>query len=97
MRPIAYNHISQLSNEFTNPSRAFWLMRDYMRKAIKLTKNTVTKNTMLKFNKSKVGLKEVEGIAQSIVNKFKSNDNSREAKYSIVKDLMKHVMHDAVK
>ena len=63
MKPTAYNQIYHLSNEFTNPARAYWLMRDYMKKAIKLTKDTMIKDTILKFNKSRIGLKEVEDIA----------------------------------
>ena len=95
MRPIAYNHIFHLSKEFTNPERASWLMRDYMKKAIQLSKNTMTKDTILRFNKSKIGLKDVEQIADSIVYKMKSSDKSREAKYDIVKDIMKHKLKDA--
>ena len=97
MKPNAYNQIYHLSNEFSNPARASWLMRDYMKKAIKLSNNTMTKDTMLKFNKSKVGLKDVENIAESVMNSFKSSDKSREAKYDIVKDLMKHKLKDAIK
>ena len=46
-------------------------MRDYMKKAIKLNKDTAIKDTMLRFNKSKVGLEDVEDIAESIVVKLK--------------------------
>ena len=97
MRPIAYNQIILLSNELTNPTRASWLMRDYMKKAIQLTKNTVNKNTILKFNKAKVGFKDVENIAECVVSKLKCSDKSREAKYEIVKDFMKHKLNDAIK
>ena len=97
MRPIAFNHIFQLSNELTNPERATWLMRDYMKKAIKLSKNTVNKDTILLFNKSRVGHKDVEDIAESLVYKMKNSDKSRETKYHIVKDLMKYRLRDAIK
>ena len=97
MRPIAYNHIFNLSNEFTNPSRASWLMRDYMEKAIKLAKETLTKDIIFKFNKTRIGFKDIEEIAESLVNKQKSGDKSREAKYCIVKDLMKHRFKDVLK
>ena len=97
MRPIAYNHISYLSTEFTNPSRAAWLMRDYMEKAIKLTRETVNKDTILKFKKNRVGFKDVEDIAKSLVLKQKNSDRSRDAEYSIVKDLMKHRYKDVLK
>ena len=97
MNPIAYNQIYHLSHEFTNPKRASWLMRDYMKKAIRLTKDTMIKDTILKFNKLKIGLKDVEEIAESIVDKLKRSDKSREAKYKVVKDLMKHKLEDAVK
>ena len=50
----------------------------------------------MRFNKFKVGLKDVEEIAESIVNKLKSSEKSREAKYDIVKDLMKHKIKDAI-
>ena len=97
MNPFAYNQIFHLSHEFTNPERASWLMRDYMKKAIKLTNYTMTKNTIIKCNKYKVGLNDVEEIAESLVNKMKSCDKSRNAKYDIVKDLMKHKLKNAIK
>ena len=94
MRPIAYNQIHHLSYEFTNPERASSLMRDYVKKASKLTNDTMIKDTILKFNQSKIGLKDVEDIADSVMNKLKSSDKSREAKYTIVTDLMKHKLKD---
>ena len=97
MNPIAYNLIHHLSNEFTNPERASRLMRDYMKKAIKLSNTTMTKDTIFKFNQSKVGLKDVEDIAESVLSKMKSSDKSRKDKYDIVKDLMKHKLKDAIK
>ena len=68
-----------------------------MKKDIRLTKDTMIKDTVLKFNKFKIGLKDVEEIAESIVNKLKRSDKSREAKYNIVKDLMKYKLQDAIK
>ena len=97
MRPIAYNQLYYFSNEFTNPKRAFWLMRDYMEKAIKLTSETMNKDTILKCKKARVGFKDVEDIANTLVNKYKSSDKSRNAKYDIVKDLMKHRLKDSLK
>ena len=97
MRPIAYNQLNILSNEFTNPMWAFWLMRDYMEKAIKLTSETMAKDTILRFKKNRVGFKDVENMAESLVNKHKSSDKSRDAKYEIVKDMMKHTLKDALK
>ena len=35
-------------------------MRDFRNKAIRLTKDTMTKNLLLKFRNAKVGFKEVE-------------------------------------
>ena len=89
--------ISLLSNEFTNPTRATWLMRDYMKMAIKLCKETQTKDTILRLNKSKIGLKDVEAAAELVVTKMKSSDKSRDAKYVIVKELMKHTLKDVMK
>ena len=97
MRPIAYNRILNLSNEFTNPKRAAWLMRDYLKNAIKLTNNTLTKDLMLKHKNERVGLRDVEEIAESVVFKMKSSDKSRDVKYGIVRDLMKHRLKDAMK
>ena len=97
MRPIAYNHIYHLSNELTNPARATWLMRDYMRKAIMLSNHTMTKDTIFKFMKARIGFKDVEKIAENIIYKQKSGDYSRDAKYLVVKDLMKHKMNDSIK
>ena len=62
-----------------------------------MTKDTATKDSILKFNKFKVGHRDVENIAESIVYKQRSGDKSREAKYDIVKDLMKHRLRDALK
>ena len=56
-----------------------------MKNAIKLTNTTLTKDTILKLRKAKVGLRDVEEIADSIVYKMKSSDKSREGKYDIVK------------
>ena len=97
MRPIAYNYIYHLSNELTNPPRAAWLMRDYMRKAILVSNTTMTKDTILKFNKARIGFNDVERIAEQVVNKQKSGDKSRSTKYRIVKDLMKHKLDDSIK
>ena len=97
MRPIAYNRIQNLANEFTNPKRASWLMRDYLKNAIKLSNNTLNKDTILRFRNKRIGLKDVEEIAESVLFKMKSSDKSREAKYDIVKDLMKHKLKDATK
>ena len=74
MRPIAYNQIHHLSFEFTNPTRASWLMRDYMRKAIMLSNQTMIKNTIMKFNKLKIGFNDVEKVAEGLVNKQKHGD-----------------------
>ena len=97
MNPIAYNLIHHLSNEFTNPERASRLMRDYMKKAIKLSNTTMVKDTILKFNKSKVGFKDIEEIAESVLSKLKCSDKTRSDKYDIVKDLMEHKLKDAIK
>ena len=58
MRPIAYSQIRNYSNEFTNPSRAYWLMKDFMNTAIKLAKDTVTKDMMLKIRNAKTAFNE---------------------------------------
>ena len=97
MRPIAFYQIQHLSYELTNPSRAAWLMRDYMRKAILVSNTTMTKDTILKFNKARIGFNDVERIAEQVVNKQKSGDKSRSTKYRIVKDLMKHKLDDSIK
>ena len=68
MRPIAYCQIFHLPNNFTNPERASRLMRDYMEKVINLNKNTMVKDTILKFNKSRV--------ADSVVIKLKNSYKS---------------------
>ena len=68
-----------------------------MKMAIKLCKETQTKDTILRLNKSKVGLKDVEAAAELVVTKMKSSDKSRDAKYVIVKELMKHTLKDIMK
>ena len=72
-------------------------MRDYLKNAIKLSNNTLNKDTILRFRNKRIGLKDVEEIAESVLFKMKSSDKSREAKYDIVKDLMKHKLKDATK
>ena len=64
---------------------------------MKLANNTMVKNTILKFRTARIGLKDVEDTAESIVYKMKYSDKSREAKYDVVKDLMKHKLKDALK
>ena len=57
----------------------------------------MTKNTIFKFMKARIGFKDVEKIAENMIYKQKSGDYSRDAKYLVVKDLMKHKMNDALK
>ena len=51
----------------------------------------------MKFNKLKIGFNDVEKVAEGLVNKQKHGDKSRNAKYQIVKDLVKHKLKDSVK
>ena len=97
MRPIAYSQIRNYSNEFTNPSRAYWLMKDFMNTAIKLAKDTVTKDMMLKFSNAKTAFNEEEEIANRLVLKMKSKSQSLNAKYEITKHLMRIKKNDAIK
>ena len=57
----------------------------------------MTKNLLLKFKNAKVGFKEVEQIAEQMVKQQKSSLCTRDDKYDIVKDLMKHKMKDSVR
>jgi hypothetical protein len=95
MRTIAFSQINNLSNEFSNPMRASWLMRDYMSKAIKLSRSTMTKNLVLKFRNANIGFKEVRQVAEHIVWQYKSANKSENDVSNIIKDLMKHKMIDA--
>ena len=95
MRPIAYSQLRSFSNEFTNPSRAYWLMKDFMNAAIKMTKNTATKDMIMEFNNAKLGFNEQEDIANRLVSKMRSTRTGTE-KYKIVKNLMKHATNDAL-
>ena len=97
MRPIACSQIRRFSQEFTNPSRAYWLMKDFMDTAIKLTKDTVTKDLILKFNRAKIGFKEEEDIANRVTFKMKSKSRSGKENYEIIRNLMKHKTNDAMK
>ena len=94
MRKIAFSQIYHLSFEYPNPERANRLMRDYLKSAMKLTMNTLTKDLILKFRNAKVGFAECERVAQNLVWQKKSGDVKRKDKYDIVKDLMKHKMKD---
>ena len=97
MRQIAHSHISHLSCEFTNPERASWLMRDFISNAIRKTKQTLTRNLFLRLKNLNVGFKEVEDIAEHLINQQKGIENTRKEKYEIVKDLMKHKTTNAEK
>ena len=97
MRPIACSQIRNYSNEFTNPSRAYWLMKDFMNTAIKLAKDIVTKDMMLKFRNAKTAFNEEENIANRLILKMKSKSNSENAKYEITKELMRIKKNDATK
>ena len=96
MRPIACSQLQNLSNEYSNPSRAFWLMKDFMKTAIKLTKETVTKDMIVKFSNARIGFNEDEDIANRMIMKMKSTKTGNE-KPEIIKNLMKHHMKDAIK
>ena len=43
----------------------------------------------------KVGLAEVENIAEHMIKQQKGKQSTRNEKYAIVKDLMKHKMNNA--
>ena len=96
MRQIAYSRIEHLSYEFSNPMWASRLMREYMSKAIRLTKDTMTKDVLMKFRNSRVGFREVHQIAEQMVGQFKSSKLSKSSGFDIVKDLMKYKMYDAL-
>ena len=97
MRQIAYSQIDYLSKEFSNPFRAKRLMRDYLKDAIKVTTDTLRKDMMFRFFRSRVGFKEVEQVADQMVKQQKSSKGTRDEKYDIVKDLMKHKKKDSVR
>ena len=90
MRQIAHSHIYHLSFEFSNPERAAWLMRDFLNTSTRKTKQSLTRNLLLKLKNIKVGLDEVEDISEHLIGQQKSGQHSREEKYAIVKDIMKH-------
>ena len=97
MRQIAYSRLDYLSHEYSNPMWANRLMRDYLKDAIKVTTDTLSKDRIHRFHQSKVGFKEVEQIAEQMVKQQKSSLCTRDDKYDIVKDLMKHKMKDSVR
>ena len=73
------------------------LMRDYVKDAIKVTTDTVRKDMILRFLRSRVGFKEVEQIAEQMVKQQKSRVGNRNDIFDIVKDLMKRKKNDAIK
>ena len=95
MRQIAHSHIYHLSFEFSNPESAAWLMRDFLNTSTRKTKQTLTRNLLLKLKNIKVGVDEVEDISEHLIGQQKSGKHSREEKYAIVKDIMKHKLNDA--
>ena len=62
-----------------------------------MTTDTLKKDMIFKFLRSKVGFKEVEQIADQMVKKLKSCQGKREDKFDIVKELMKHKKKDSIK
>ena len=54
-------------------------------------------NSKYSHNKCRVGLSDVEKIAESVVSKLKSSDKSRNIKDDIIKNQMKHKLGDAIK
>ena len=97
MRQIAHSRIFHLSFEYTNPERAAWLMRNFMSNTIRKTKQTLLINLFMKLKNVKVGLKEVEDISEHMMSQQKAGEKTREDKYQLVKDFMKHKMTDAEK
>ena len=95
MRKIAYSRIEQISYNFTNPMRASRLMRDFISCAMKVTNSVLTKNVLLKFRDHRVGFREVEDMAERLLSQQKNVEKSREKKYEIVKDMMKHELKNA--
>ena len=51
----------------------------------------------MKFRNHKVGFREVEDIADKLLSQQKNVENCRAEKYSVVKDLMKHKLNNAMK
>ena len=66
-----------------------------MNAAIKMTKNTATKDMIMEFNNAKIGFNEQEDIANRLISKMRSTKTGTE-KFKIVKHLMKYTMNDAV-
>ena len=97
MRQTAHSQIFRLSFEYSNPERAAWLMRDFLSKAIKKSKKTLTKNLFLKLKNLKVGFTDVENIAEHLIEQQDGGKQLRAEKYAIVKDLMNHKMKDVMK
>ena len=85
MRRIAYSLIEDLSFNYTNPDRASRLMRNFLSQAMLVTKATLTKNVLLNYRDCKVGFKEVEEIAERLLNQQKYVDKSSKKKYDIIK------------
>jgi hypothetical protein len=55
----------------------------------------LTTNLFLKLKNLKVGVAEVEDIAEHMIDRQKVGNKTRSEKYAIVKDLMRHKMSDA--
>ena len=89
MLPKAFNRLRTLSLEFTNPSNAFRLMRDFMEKSIENTKANAVRDTIAKFNKKGVVLKDVNDTAMSLTFKMKNGLSKEIAIEKIKKTVMK--------
>ena len=89
MLPKAFNRLRTLSLEFTNPSNAFRLMRDFMEKSIENTKANAVRDTIAKFNKKGIVLKDVNDTAMSLTSKMNNGPSKEIAIEKIKKTVMK--------
>ena len=93
MLPVAFNRLRTLSLEYTNPTNALRLMRDFMEKSIENTKANAVRDTIAKFNKKGIVLKDVNDTAISLTSKMK-NGPSKEFAIEKIKNGLLAVSQD---
>ena len=97
MHPRAYNKISHLSLEFRDPKWALLLMKDYLNANLSYQNATIVRNTIEKFCKLGIALKDAHDTAVNMTNKMKQSGAQFVAIRRIEKVIMEEKLVDARK
>ena len=89
MRSKAFNLLCRFSEEFVNPDRALKVMRVYVAKVLANANATSTRNFLERFCAQNIATKDVEDIANNVVNKMKSENEKKKSKKKIQNTIMR--------